>query len=142
LPPQNYLGLPTAPLSRCSVSGQLHQGALRFGGYVQKLSATRRKSSLRSALLTQSGIFEPLEQRTMLCSLHLDNPYAPDKLPEFVPALNADGSARVDTGGIVLIDRGTTDNFNSTYGAQANAARDVVDAAFYYWNNVIGRLNQ
>jgi hypothetical protein len=39
-----------------------------------------RKSSLRNALTTQSGIFETLEQRTMLCSLHLDNPYAPDKL--------------------------------------------------------------
>jgi len=52
-----------------------------------------------------------------------------------------EGGPEVDTGGIVWVNRGTTDNFG-VYGAQAAAARNVVDAAFFFWNRVITNLNQ
>jgi hypothetical protein len=82
---------------------------------------------------------EQLEPRRLLCGLpHLEA--VSDMAPQYMAP---DGfQTRVDTGGIVWSNRGTSDNFGATYGAEAENVRQVVDAAFFFWNQVIGSLNQ
>lgn len=97
---------------------------------------------LRSARLVTAAAAacEPLERRTLLCALPHPNPATSDVAPQYVPPDGAE--SLVDTGGIVWANRTTTDNFAAAYGAQAAAARNVVDAAFHFWNRVFPNLNQ
>lgn len=83
---------------------------------------------------------ELLESRRLLCSLPLAASGITEAPQYQRPAIL--GGPEVDTGGIVWSNRGTTDNFAAAYGTQADAARQVVDAAFYFWNQVIGSFNQ
>jgi len=83
---------------------------------------------------------EQLESRRLFCGLGHEIADV-DFAPQYErPVTN--GGPEVDTGGIVWANRGTTDNFAAAYGGQAENVRQVVDAAFFFWNKVIGSLNQ
>src|SRR5262245_42119786 len=101
-----------------------------------KLKTARRNVLVRTLTTAQTEI---LESRRLLCGLPHPIPTS-DIAPQYQrPA--TEGGPEVDTGGIVWANRGTTDNFG-VYGSKASAARDVVDAAFFFWNKVIGSFNQ
>ena len=88
----------------------------------------------------RSAVVETLEQRRMLCSLV--HPLAAHVVDGMLPQYDSGVRTLPAQGGIVWANRGSTDNFASSYGAKAEAARQVVDAALYYWNKVIGSFNQ
>ena len=94
---------------------------------------------------------EPLENRVLLCSLQLDEHglkalglpiSADDPLPQYVDR----DPTRIDTLGIRWANRGSaandSDGFNGIFGANAAAARNVVQRAVDDWRRVFPNLNQ
>ena len=100
-----------------------------------------RKTCLRRAAC------ETLESRQLLCMSHMpDAGDSGDRIaPQYVPP-GGEGGPEVDSLGLRWANRGTslndTDNFNATYGTQAENARNVVQAAFDAWRRVIVGFNQ
>lgn len=93
--------------------------------------------------LIHRAALETLESRRLLCGFHTEELIDARKnleLPEYQPVFDSAGAPEVDTGGLVWTNRGN-DNFGA-YGDKADAARQAVDAAFYFWNQVIGSFNQ
>jgi hypothetical protein len=107
---------------------------------------TTRKSDRHSILRTAC---EPLEQRMMLCALDIhDDPRAIEPVYE----VSEQASSRTSGGpqeaniDIIWVNRGVTsginnDRFNDVFGANALAARAVVDAVIDAWERVISSFN-
>lgn len=106
----------------------------------------RPRSDQAGRRAARRAVAEMLESRRLLCGIAHEQRPIGAVLPEYDPALHAAGKAdpngpEADTGGILWVNRGN-DGFAAAFGTQADAARNVVDAAFYFWNQVVTNLNQ
>src|SRR5262245_22722544 len=107
---------------------------------------TTRQSDRHSILRTAC---EPLEQRTMLCALDIhDDPRAIEPAYEVFEESSSRtrGGAQEANIDIIWVNRGVTsginnDRFSDVFGANASAARQVVDAVIDAWERVISSFN-
>ena len=109
-----------------------------------------KRIDLRSLSCRTAPACEALESRRMLCVDGLQpehDPVAEAALAEAMAKLQAgelesapDGGP--DTATIIWVNRGTAgDRFASTFGANAELARRVVDGAIFHWRDVIDQFN-
>ena len=85
---------------------------------------------------------DSLEPRRLLCGLPHE---FLDPAPTFSPALERAASANSGSGDAVSIvwsNRGASDRFSDVFGANANAARAVVDAVLADWGRAITSFNR
>src|SRR5687767_9152827 len=105
----------------------------------QLVTGNRRKDSSRDV---GAPALQALERRLVMCALHQTEPPV-----ELRPDLLGGGQNTIEGGpdaaaSIVWINRGqSSDGFTATFGANAEAARNVIDAVIDSFERMIGSFN-